>query len=90
MRYDRDRLRAAMAEALDLFIPVGTLAVGREAVVDDVTDYAIAVLKFVCGDSEAAQPRGLLGSPIVDHRRCADPHCPLCQGGQRLVFGRRR
>jgi hypothetical protein len=90
MSYDRDRLRRAIADALDPFIAVGTLAVGREAVFETVTDAALAVLTFVCGDSEGSYPRGLLGSPVVEHPRCADPRCPLCRGGHTLVCGRLR
>jgi hypothetical protein len=88
MGYDRDRLHTALAAALDPFIPSTTLAVGRTAVIDSVTEVALDTLTFICGDPDTPTPRGLLGHPIVEHPRCADPDCPLCRRGHALVLGR--
>lgn len=87
MSYDRERLRQKMVEALDEFIPPTTLADGRVVVIDEVTDVALDILKFICGDSDGGVPRGILGYPVVEHQRCADPACALCTGRVDVVFG---
>lgn len=101
MAYDRDTVRLRIVEALDAFIPASTTAIGRAAIIDEVTDEALFMLKFICGDSDKPIPRGLLSSPtvkhplllglpIVEHPRCDDPQCPLCARAQAAVLGRVR
>ena len=76
--YDEVALKAVLAMALQPFMPPGTLDVGKQAVVDIVTDTALRALTIICGESSITNPRGVLfGYPIIEHAPCDAPTCGL-------------
>jgi hypothetical protein len=58
--YDRVKLRAAMAVALEPFISPNVIDSGKDAVIDLVTAASIDMLRLICGSPSAERPRGLL------------------------------
>ena len=69
--YNEGRLRSNLDAALAEFMQDIDLMPGtREAVVDSVMEQALITLRFFCGDSSIAAPRGLITSPTRHRKDC--------------------